>query len=304
MKKILFIVLLTITFSFAIKCTDAFYKTSPAMNYLNHNYILVQRNYLNIFQKDTNYREVYFHWKGTISNHKLDWYENTRYILDSQKEDPPYSQKANALDDGEDISYTEDNFSGHLIHNSFNTKEDKDAKKTSPYYSSDIDFAGDTIIQKMHRLTDDRMFIKKMFIKNDTLFYWENRFYGASKDSVIRPDTTRMFYINDSQNEGLCLEYKYNKDSLKFVLNVDVDIEKIKTFTQHGDSIIYSETRPANYNSRTDQVFLPIEMVLEKGATTAIKKKNILPPPTARKNHYYDLKGRTYLKQIPYRVFF
>lgn len=304
MKKFLFIIGIAITFSFAIKCTDAFYKTSPAMNYLNHNYILVQRNYLDIFQKDTNYREVYFHWKGTISNHKLDWYENTRYILDSQKEDPPYSQKANAMDDGEDISYTEDNFSGHLVHNSFNTKEDKDAKKTSPYYSSDIDFAGDTIIQKMHRLTDDRMFIKKMFLKNDTLFYWENRFYGASKDSVIRPDTTRMFYINDSENEGLCYEYIYKKDSLKFVLNVNTGVDRIHSWTQHGDSLIYTQVLLSEYNSKKEGVFLPIEMVLEKGSTTAIKKQNILQQPAARRNHYYDLKGRTHSKQIPYRVFF
>lgn len=304
MKKFLFIIGIAITFSFAIKCTDAFYKTSPAMNYLNHNYILVQRNYLDIFQKDTNYREVYFHWKGTISNHKLDWYENTRYILDSQKEDPPYSQKANAMDDGEDISYTEDNFSGHLVHNSFNTKEDKDAKKTSPYYSSDIDFAGDTIIQKMHRLTDDRMFIKKIFLKNDTLFYWENRFYGASKDSVIRPDTTRMFYINDSENEGLCYEYIYKKDSLKFVLNVNTGVDRIHSWTQHGDSLIYTQVLLSEYNSKKEGVFLPIEMVLEKGSTTAIKKQNILQQPAARRNHYYDLKGRTHSKQIPYRVFF
>lgn len=304
MKKILFIVLLTITFSFAIKCTDALYKTTPAMNYLNHKYILVQTNYLRIFQKDTTYREVYYHWKGTISNHKFDWYENTRFILESKKEDPPYSQKANALDDGEDINYAEDNSAGHLVYNRFTTKEDRDSKKPSPYYSSDIAFTKDTIIQVQHLLTLDKTYIRSFSLRNDTLFYLVKTFYGASQDTVVELDSSNYIYTNDSQNEGLCLEYKYNKDSLKFVLNVDVDIEKIKTFTQHGDSIIYSETSPANYNSRTDQVFLPIEMVLEKGATTAIKKKNILPPPTARKNHYYDLKGRTYLKQIPYRVFF
>lgn len=304
MKKILLFILLSVVYSSAIKCTDALYKLSPAMNYLNHDYILVQRNYLHIFQKDTNYREVYFHWKGTISNHKLDWYENTRYILDSKKEDPPYSQKASALEDGEDINYAEDISAGHLVYNRFTTQEDKDTKKTSPYYSSDIAFTKDTTIQVQHLLTEDKTYIRSFFLRNDTLFYLVKTFYGASQDTVVKLDSSKFIYTNNSENEGLCNEYKYNKDSLKFVLNVDVGIEKIKAFTQHGDSIIYSETLPSEYNSRNDYVFLPIEMVLEKGATTAIKKTNILPQTTARKHRYYDLKGRINLNQIPYRVLF
>lgn len=302
MKKILLFVLLSVVYSSAIKCTDALYKLSPAMNYLNHDYILVQRNYLHIFREDTTYREVYFHWDGTTTNHKLDWYENTRYILESKIEDPPYSQKGKALDDGEDINYSENNSAGHLVYNAFNTQEDKDAKKPAPYYSSDIAFTGDTLIQVQHRLTDDKTFIKKFFQKNDSLFFWSTSFYGASQDTISRLDSSAFIYTNDSENEGICIEYKYNKDSLKFVLNIDPDIEETKTFIQHGDSIIYTVTYSSG--SQNGYVYLPIEMVLEKGPTTAIKKKNILPQTTARKHRYYDLKGRINLKQIPYRVLF
>ncbi|SHK71140.1 hypothetical protein [Fibrobacter sp. UWB12] len=304
MKKILSIILLTITFSFAIKCTDALLKIAPAIYYLNHNYIIVQENYLDIFREDTSYREVYIHWDGTISNHKFDWYENTRFILRSQKEDPPYSLKTNALDEGESINYTENNSAGHLVYNRFNTLEDKIAKKPSPYFSSDIAFTGDTLILARHRLTDDKTFISKLILKNDSLFYLTMSFYGASQDTVVEQETSDFIYTNNSENEGRCIEFKYNKDSLKFVLNNDPEILHIKTFTQHGDSIIFAKEYPSDFNSKTEYVFLPIEKVLEKGGTIAIKKKNFSQFPTARKNHYYDLKGRTYSKQIPYRVFF
>ena len=304
MKKFLAIVFLAISFSFAIKCSDALYIIVPAINFLNRDYILVQRNFHDIFKKDTSYREVYFHWKGTTTDHKLEWLDNTRFIYESKIENPPYSQKGKAPEFGVDINYAENNSAGHLEYNKSKNQEEKDAERTSPYKSSDITVIGDTIFQVQYYWWYNETYIEKLYLKNDSLFFLRTAFFKDSQGSIFGLDSSAVIYTNDSENEELCVEYVYDEDSLKFILNTDPDIIKIKSVTQHGDSIIYSETNPNSYNSKKDYVFLPVEKVLEKGSITAIKKKGVLPRPTARKNRYYDLKGRTYSNQIPYRVFF
>lgn len=292
MRKILSFILLSIVYTSAFKCTDALQYVIYTKYNLNHNYVLVQENKLDLIGTDTSsYQITEYKWTGTTKNNKLDFVYITKIIDDNERIKNPYTDKYNADNEGSGATYTENDSMGHV----------EIFAQGNPYFSSYIDFSGDILVTTRLRFTDDRTFIQKSFLKNDTIFYQEVRFYGASKDTVIKPDTSFFLYANDSKDEGLCREYKYYSDSLQFILQKDSD----RHVRQNGDSVIITDI----YHNDEDQyikkenIFLPVKKVFPEG-TTSLPKNWKKPQHKTKKDKHFDLKGRFITKQIPYRVIF
>lgn len=73
MKNTLFIILLTITYSFSLKCTDLTYKIIPALQHLNHEYVLTKNTITTELKKDSiGYLEEIYKWTGSSKNQKLE----------------------------------------------------------------------------------------------------------------------------------------------------------------------------------------------------------------------------------------
>jgi hypothetical protein len=283
MKNTLFIILLTITYSFSLKCTDLTYKIIPALQHLNHEYVLTKNTITTELKKDSiGYLEEIYKWTGSSKNQKLESLTETYITRNNLADSIIYSNEYKY----NDIYYTENDSTGIFTYGD----------------SGRIIFGKDTSIIKVHFIDIQNVaqgdlkitgiMTSKLYLLNDTL-HTKNLFHY---DSLRKPDSASYITINDPNDELSCISYKYDKDSLKYILDPESNTYSI---VQHADTIIQT-----TYSNQIIKNFFVSTSVVFQNENTSIRIKQRKQNSKEIKNKYYDLKGRLYTKQIPYRVFF